>query len=78
MKRLDNSMETRSDVRILPMHAATVTHRRWLRPVKFALEGTVTSKVGIPGLSHMPICRSHVCTCNRFENTLISYDPNRL
>jgi hypothetical protein len=58
MKRLDNSMETQRNVRILPMHAATVTHRRWLRPVKFVLEGTVTLKVGVPGLSHIPIRRS--------------------
>jgi hypothetical protein len=37
------------------------THRRWLRPVKFAteaFEGTVASKVGIPGLSYIPIGRS--------------------
>jgi hypothetical protein len=36
------------------MYAATVTHRRLLWPVKFALEGTVRSEVGILGLPHIP------------------------
>jgi hypothetical protein len=48
------------DIPILPMHAATVNHLRWLWPVKFALEGTVASEVGIPGLSHIPIGRSRM------------------
>jgi hypothetical protein len=43
------------DTRILPMYASNVTHRRWLRPVKFALEGTVKSEVDMPGISHIPI-----------------------
>jgi hypothetical protein len=38
------------DIRILHVYAATVTHRRWLWPVKFVLEGTVASEGGIPGL----------------------------
>jgi hypothetical protein len=42
------------------MYAATVTHRLWLWPVKFPLEGTVASEVGIPGLSHIPIGRSRM------------------
>jgi hypothetical protein len=37
-----------------------VIHRRWLWPVKFALEGTVASQVGTPGLSHIPIDRSRI------------------
>jgi hypothetical protein len=44
------------------MYAASVTHRCWLWPVKFvtkALEGTVVSGVGIPGLLHVPVGRSH-------------------
>jgi hypothetical protein len=48
------------DIRILPTYAATATQRRWLWPVKFALEGTVASEVGIPGLSRTPICRSRI------------------
>jgi hypothetical protein len=35
------------------MCAATATHRRQLWPVKFALEGTVASEVGVPGLPHI-------------------------
>jgi hypothetical protein len=50
-------------IRILPMYAVTMTHRRWLRPVKFAVEafeGTVASEVGTPGFSHIAIGRSRV------------------
>jgi hypothetical protein len=36
------------------MYVSTVTHSLLLRPVEFALEGTVVT----PGLSHMPTCRS--------------------
>jgi hypothetical protein len=42
------------DILVLPLHSATVTHRRSLWPVKFALEaldGTVAWQVGIPDLS---------------------------
>jgi hypothetical protein len=45
------------------MYAATVTHRLWLWPVKFALatlERTVASEVGIPDLSHISVGRSRV------------------
>jgi hypothetical protein len=38
------------------MYAATVTHRRWLRHVKLALEdseGTAVSEASKPGLSHI-------------------------
>jgi hypothetical protein len=48
------------DIRIVPLYATTVTRRRWLRPVKFGLEGTATRNVGIPGFSRIPIVRSHV------------------
>jgi hypothetical protein len=42
------------------MIAATVTHRRWLRHVKFVFEQTVISKVGISDLSCIPISiKSH-------------------
>jgi hypothetical protein len=47
----------------LPCALQTWTHRRWLRPVKFAIEafeGTVASEVGIPGLSYIPIGRSRM------------------
>jgi hypothetical protein len=37
----------------LLMHAATLTHRHWLWPAKFALEGAVASEVGVPRLSHL-------------------------
>jgi hypothetical protein len=39
------------------MHITTVTHQ-WQWPMKFALEGTVASEVGILGLSHIAISRS--------------------
>jgi hypothetical protein len=42
------------------MYAATLAHRRWLWPLKFALEGTAASEVGIPGLSHIPTGRSRM------------------
>jgi hypothetical protein len=43
------------DVRILPLYVATVALRRWLRPLKFTLEGTVASEVVTPG----PFTKSH-------------------
>jgi hypothetical protein len=45
------------------MYAATVTHRRFPWPAKFALEdleGNVASEVGIPGLLHILIGRSRM------------------
>jgi hypothetical protein len=45
------------------MYVAAVTHQHWLWPVKYvlkALEGTVASEVGIPGLSHIAIGRSRM------------------
>jgi hypothetical protein len=55
--------ERQLDIRILPMYPATVTHRRWLWPVKFAqeaLERAVALKVGIPGLSHSATGKSRI------------------
>jgi hypothetical protein len=49
------SSKRQRDIRILPMYAATLTQRRW--PAKLALEGTVASGVGIPGLSHIQISK---------------------
>jgi hypothetical protein len=46
------------DNRIRPVYAATVTRRRRLWPMKLALESTVTTEVGIPGLSHISIGRN--------------------
>jgi hypothetical protein len=37
------------------MYTATVTHRRWLCPVKFALEATVASELGVLCLSYVAI-----------------------
>jgi membrane protein YqaA with SNARE-associated domain len=34
------SVNVNAKFELFPMHAATVTHRRWLWLVKFALEGT--------------------------------------
>jgi hypothetical protein len=54
----------------------------WLWPVKFALEGTVASEVGIPGLSHIPGSRS--CMEQGIEGTkewvllVLSKPPVRL
>jgi hypothetical protein len=51
-------MQSQNDIGILPMYGATLTHRRWLRPAKFtfeALEWTMATDVGIPGLSHIPV-----------------------
>jgi hypothetical protein len=42
------------NILIHPMYATTVTHLRWLRPVKFTLEGIVAAEVGVPVLSHNP------------------------
>jgi hypothetical protein len=52
-----NSANVNAIFQIIPMYTATLTHRRWLRSVKFTLEGTVTSEVRIPVLSHIPIGR---------------------
>jgi hypothetical protein len=46
------------DIRMLPMYSAPVTHRHWLWSVKFALEGTVASEVGIRDVTHIPVDRS--------------------
>jgi hypothetical protein len=57
------TLQMQRDIGIIPTYAATVTHRSWLWPVKFGLEapeGTVTSQVGIPGLSHISIGRSRM------------------
>jgi hypothetical protein len=74
MKQLENSMETHNvyleelDICFINYTAnvnaiLSSSHRRWLRPLKFsleALEGTVTSEVGIPGLALIPIGKSCV------------------
>jgi hypothetical protein len=44
-------------IRTLPKYITSVTHQ-WQWPVKVALEATVASEVGIPGLSHAAISRS--------------------
>lgn len=52
--------EREGDIRILSAKDATVSHRRWLRHVRFALEGLVASEVGIPCLSHILMVRSRM------------------
>jgi hypothetical protein len=45
------------------MYATTVTHRRWPRPEKFAIETLkeiVASEVGTPGVSHIHIGRNRM------------------
>jgi hypothetical protein len=45
------------------MYTASVTHQCWLWPAKFvteALEGTVASEVGIPGLLRVPVGGNHM------------------
>jgi hypothetical protein len=42
---------------LIPFYSETVTHRRWLWPVNFALqviEGAVASEVSIPDFPHIP------------------------
>jgi hypothetical protein len=48
------------DTALSATYAATVTYRNSLWPVKFPLDGTVASEVGIPGLSRILICRSRM------------------
>jgi hypothetical protein len=72
MKQFENILETHKvypemfDICVITLQTRTrylnssVTRRLWLWPVKFAIEGTVASEVGIPGLSHIPLSRSHM------------------
>jgi hypothetical protein len=53
----------RDNFYFLRIYTANVIHRRWFWLMKFtleALEGTAAPKVGIPGLSHIPIVKSRM------------------
>jgi hypothetical protein len=53
-----------------------LTHRRWLSPLKFAieaLEGTAAPEEFIPGLSYIPIRRSRFSRCFMFVSVFRIY-----
>jgi hypothetical protein len=54
MSSISYSAKVKSIFAFFPTLPVTVTHRRWLWPVNFSLEGTVASKVGTPGLTFIP------------------------